>query len=251
MDDAIRTSRPNQARSGLGIADLHNETIIRRPSVFVYEWPVRLWHWVNALAVVVLAVTGYFIGSPPPSQPGEASASFLFGYLRFTHFTAGYILAIGFLVRIYWGCVGNAHARQIFYIPFWSGTWWRGAIQEAKWYVFLVKEPKKYIGHNPLGHLAMVSMFTVFTVFMICTGFALYSEGEGIDSWQARLFGWVFKIFPNSQDVHTLHHLGMWVIVVFVILHVYAALREEIMSRQTMLSAIVSGERYFRDERED
>jgi Ni/Fe-hydrogenase 1 B-type cytochrome subunit len=39
----------------------------------------------------------------------------------------------------------------------------------------------------------------------------------------------------------------MWMIVVFIILHVYAAIREEIMSRQTMLSAIIGGTRTFRD----
>ena len=50
---------------------------------------------------------------------------------------------------------------------------------------------------------------------MIVTGFALYSEGTGIDSWQHVLFGWVFSIWPNSQDVHTYHLYGMWVIVIF------------------------------------
>jgi Ni/Fe-hydrogenase 1 B-type cytochrome subunit len=86
---------------------------------------------------------------------------------------------------------------------------------------------------------------------MICSGFALYSEGAGADSWQAKAFGWVFRLFPNSQDVRTLHHLGMWVIITFVILHVYAAIREDIMSRQTMISTMISGERQFRDDRED
>jgi Ni/Fe-hydrogenase 1 B-type cytochrome subunit len=196
-------------------------------------------------------VTGYFIGSPLPSTPGEASAHFLMGYIRFAHFTAGYVLAIGFLMRIYWGIVGNHHARQIFYLPVWSRKWWRGVLLEARWYAFLEPEPKKYIGHNPLAQITMFVMFTVFTAFMICTGFALYSEGEGIDSWQAKLFGWVFRLFPNSQDVHTLHHLGMWVIVTFVIVHVYAAIREDIMSRQTMISTMISGERQFRDDRVD
>ena len=42
-------------------------------TIYVYEAPVRLWHWVNALAILVLCVTGYFIGSPLPSVPGEAS----------------------------------------------------------------------------------------------------------------------------------------------------------------------------------
>ena len=28
-------------------------------AVYVYEAPIRLWHWINALAILVLAVTGY------------------------------------------------------------------------------------------------------------------------------------------------------------------------------------------------
>lgn len=235
-----------------GVVDLDKgERVAARPTVYVYEAPVRLWHWVNALAIVVLAVTGYFIGSPEPAVGGEASDHFIFGYIRFAHFAAGYVLAIGFLMRIYWGFVGNSHARQIFYVPFWNKQWRSGLLQELRWYFFLAKEPRKYVGHNPLAQMMMVLMFTVFTVFMIITGFALYSEGEGRDSWQAKVFGWVFQIFPNSQDVHTIHHLGMWVIVTFVIVHVYAAVREDIMSRQTMISTMISGERQFRDDRED
>src|SRR6056297_847521 len=44
------------------------ESIRRRTSVYVYEVPVRLWHWVNALAIVVLCVTGYLIAKPLPSM---------------------------------------------------------------------------------------------------------------------------------------------------------------------------------------
>jgi Ni/Fe-hydrogenase 1 B-type cytochrome subunit len=40
----------------------------------------------------------------------------------------------------------------------------------------------------------------------------------------------------------------MWVLVTFTILHIYAAIREDIMSRQSMISSMISGERQFRDE---
>ncbi len=40
---------------------------------YIYEAPVRLWHWITALSIVVLAVTGYFIGRPLPSIQGEAT----------------------------------------------------------------------------------------------------------------------------------------------------------------------------------
>ena len=52
-------------------------------------------------------------------MPGEASAHFLMGYIRFAHFTAGFIMAIGIVRRIYWAFVGNIHARQMFVLPFW------------------------------------------------------------------------------------------------------------------------------------
>lgn len=233
-----------------GALDAGGERAASRQTIYVYEAPVRLWHWVNAFSIVVLAATGYFIGSPPPTISGEASEQFLFGYIRFAHFAAGYILAVGFLLRLYWALVGNRYARQLFYLPVWDRTWRWGVLYELKWYLFLVKVPKKYIGHNPLAHVAMF-FFMWFLLFMICTGFALYAEGAGIDSWQYRLFGWVFAIWPNSMSVHTWHHLGMWAIIVFVILHIYAAVREDITSRQSMISSIVSGERVFRDEFED
>ena len=125
-------------------------TLRQEPAVYVYEAPLRLWHWINALAIVVLAVSGYFIASPLPTMPGEASDHFLMGYIRFSHFAAGYILAIGFLFRIYWAFAGNSHAKQIFLPPLFNGEFWNGVIHELKWYSFLIKEPRKYTGHNPL-----------------------------------------------------------------------------------------------------
>jgi Ni/Fe-hydrogenase 1 B-type cytochrome subunit len=89
--------------------------------------------------------------------------------------------------------------------------------------------------------------FVLITLFMITTGFALYGEGAQMGSWQERLFGWVIPLFGQSQDVHTWHHLGMWALVVFVILHVYAAIREDIMGRSSVVSTMISGHRTFKD----
>ncbi len=221
-----------------------------QPAIYVYEGPVRLWHWINALAIIVLAVTGYFIGEPLPTLSGEASDRFLMGYIRFAHFSAGYVLIVGLLLRAYWAFAGNEHARQIFIPPFLRSSWWGEVLHEIKWYMFLANEPKKYVGHNPLATLVMHVMFVWGAVFMVFTGLALYGEGAGMDTWQYRWFSsWVIPLFGNSQWVHTYHHLGMWVIILFVIVHVYAALREDIMSRQSILSTMISGWRTFKDAR--
>jgi len=216
-------------------------------SVYVYEAPVRMWHWVNALAITVLAISGYFIGSPLPTVTGEASSHFVMGYIRFAHFAAGYVLAVGLLGRIYWAFVGNHHARELFMLPITQAAYWREVFIMLKWYAFLIPQPSRYVGHNPLARLAMFFGFLVFSIFMIVTGFALYGEGTQAGSWAHTVFGWVIPLFGQSQDVHTWHHLGLWAMVMFVTLHVYAAIREDIMGRQSMVSTMVSGYRTFKD----
>lgn len=226
-------------------------TAISQPAVYVYEAPLRIWHWVNALCITILAVTGWFIASPLPSMPGEASDHFLMGYIRFAHFAAAYIMMVGIVFRIYWAFVGNHHARQMFLPPIFNREWWGGVWHEIKWYSFMAKEPRKYIGHNPLATLAMHIMLLWGVIFMIVTGFALYGEGTGMGSWQFSLFSsWVIPLFGQSQDVHTWHHLGMWYILVFVMIHMYVAVREDIMSRQSIVSTMISGWRMFKDNRD-
>ena len=222
----------------------------KEEAVYVYEAPVRIWHWVNAISILVLGVTGYLIGSPPPSVGGEASFSFLFGWIRYLHFAAGYILIIGFLARIYWAFVGNVHAKEMFLPPLWRPTFWGEMLHEIKWYLMLTSEPKKYAGHNPLATIVMHIMFVWGMIFMIVTGLALYGEGTGMGSWQYDWFSsWVIPMFGQSQNVHTWHHLGMWMIICFAIIHIYAAIREDIMSRQSIISSMFSGWRNFHDDR--
>jgi len=57
-------------------------TSIRR--VYVWQTPVRFYHWLNAIVVFALAITGYIIGSPPAIQSSsEASFGYWFGTVRF------------------------------------------------------------------------------------------------------------------------------------------------------------------------
>ncbi|MDJ0654083.1 MAG: Ni/Fe-hydrogenase, b-type cytochrome subunit [Xanthomonadales bacterium] len=234
---------------------MNTETITTSPhnqsAVYVYEAPMRIWHWVNVLCFLVLAITGWFIASPLPSLPGEASDHFLMGYIRFAHFAAAYIFIIGFVFRIYWAFVGNRHSSELFAPPFTNKAWWGGVWHEIKWYAFIAKEPRKYTGHNPLATLVMHFMLLWGMVFMMVTGLALYGEGTGMGTWQYDLFSsWVIPLFGQSQDVHTWHHLGLWYLVCFAIIHIYVAVREDIMSRQSLISTMISGWRMFKDHRE-
>lgn len=219
-------------------------------AIYVYEKPLRAWHGLNAICIAILVVSGYLIAAPLASPGGEASEHYVMGYIRFAHFAAGYLLAIALLFRIYWAYAGNEHARQIFLPPLWKAAFWDGVWHEIRWYAFLETTPRKYTGHNPLAILAMHFAFVWGTLFMIVTGFALYGEGTGQGSWQYSLFtSWVMPLFGQSQDVHSWHHLIMWLIVCFIVVHIYVAVREDKLSRQSMLSAMTTGWRTFKDDK--
>ncbi|GAA3683408.1 MULTISPECIES: Ni/Fe-hydrogenase, b-type cytochrome subunit [Acetobacter] len=217
-------------------------------TIYVYEAPVRLWHWVTVASIVVLVITGYFIGSPPPSLSGEASNHFLMGWIRYLHFSAAWIFAVGFAGRILWTFMGNIYTRELFYLPVWRRDYWKGLLDEILVYAFIKKQGEKTIGHNPLARTALFFCFTLTGLFMIVSGFALYSDGTGIDSWEGKVFGWVMPWLGGNLSTHFLHHWGMWVIILFVMIHVYTVTREDITSRQTLLSAMTNGYRSYKDD---
>ncbi|MGZ5236749.1 MAG: Ni/Fe-hydrogenase, b-type cytochrome subunit [Caldimonas sp.] len=220
---------------------MNSRTIV---PTYIWEVPVRIWHWVMAACMVVLAITGYLIGSPLSSSGGEAVDHFFFGYIRFAHFAAGLIFAVVFAWRVIWAFFGNQYSREIFLVPLkmLTAEYWRGFFDQVKYYLFIKKEVRSWMGHNPLAMSAMAFMYALGALFMIFTGLALYGEGLGENSWIFKVFSsWVLPLLGYSQNVHTLHNLGMWFLIVFTIAHIYMVIREDICSEETVVSTMING----------
>jgi Ni/Fe-hydrogenase 1 B-type cytochrome subunit len=222
--------------------------VLQGPLVPVYVWeaPVRLAHWIFAITIPVLAITGFLIGDPIAIHGGDATFIFFFGWIRTAHFVAAYVLTITVIVRIYWAFVGNPSSRALFYAPVWRARWWKGVLAQARYYLFVGGE-RLWVGHNPLAQAAMFFHFLLGVVFMILTGFALYAQQWGWGLTPMNLFGWQFKLFDDPQTVRTLHHLGMWYVLLFVMLHLYMVFREDIMSRQAIIGTMGSGIRSWKE----
>jgi Ni/Fe-hydrogenase 1 B-type cytochrome subunit len=216
--------------------------------VYVYEAPVRIWHWVTVVCIAVLAVTGYLIGAPPPSIGGEATYSFLFGWIRTAHFVSAMILIVAFLVRVYWVFVGNHHSRMIFMPPLWSPALYRGLLSDMRDYLFVSKTEARWVGHNPLALMAMFFMFVLGMVVLILTGLGLYAQAYGWGSGWMTAFGWVTALLGTPQAVRTVHHMAMWYMLLFAVIHMYMVFRQDIMSRATIISTMVNGIRMWKDE---
>ncbi len=219
-------------------------------SFFIYESPVRLWHWATALLVFALSLTGFLIGSPPPSAAGDTSELFVMGTFRELHFIFGYLIAIGMLWRGYWAVIGGTHARLIYWVPVWRKAWWLEMVSVIRWYLFIDLRTHKWVGHNPLARASMFFMFTLGSTFMVFSGFGLYAEQTGLGSWQDTLFGWTLSVAGSSMALRTWHHVGMYLLLLFSVAHIYAAIRDDIMGRVSTISSMVNGWRTFRDFKE-
>ncbi len=212
--------------------------------VYVYQFPVRLWHWVIATCIFTLFITGHFIGSPPQTLTGDATYLFYFGWLIRAHYTAGLLLCVFMLWRILFAFWGNPVSRQIFIVPIWRKSWWRGLLGDIKWYLFLQKTPDINMGHNPLAQAAMFIAILAI-IFMCLSGLGIY-QAKGYSSFFG-LFAFMenlaYALGGNGIDLVVWHRLGMVVLVIFVMVHVYMVIREDIMGRTTMVSTMINGTR--------
>jgi len=203
---------------------------------YVWEVPVRVTHWVNFFAIIVLSVTGIYIGSPKtlalnPSQ-------YVMGWVRLVHFVAGYAFAISFLSRLYWAFAGNRYASWREFLPFLTSAGRSNMRWIFRYYTFRTRKVPHPVGHNALAGATYLLVFVLYLV-MILTGFALYVEHAPQSSGH-RLLGWMFLLFSN-QGMRLTHHMGMWFLIAFAIHHVYSAWLMDIEEKGGVMSSIFGG----------
>ena len=214
--------------------------------VYVWEIPVRFYHWLNALCLVVLCVTGYLIGAPLAIQKAsEASFSYWFGTTRFIHFVAAYLFFFNFLFRIYWGFVGNRYANWKNFIPFRKKQW-----KEIKQVIAVDvlqadNQPIETIGHNAVAGFTYFLTFLAF-LFQCITGFGLYAAMS--KSWFPQLFAWIVPLMGGDFAVRQWHHAFMWFFILFALVHVYIVFYHDYVEGRGEISSMGGGWKFIEKE---
>ncbi len=224
--------------------------IPRLRRIYVWELPVRLYHWLNVLVLLVLIVTGFYIGDPLAlMNQTEASGVFTMGWFRFLHFIAAYLFFFNFLFRIYWGFVGNKFANWRQFLPF-----TKQFVQEMwtviKVDVLLLKGSKKEREHLSIGHnaLAGFTYFIVFLMFLVqCfTGFGLYASMS--DWWLPDLFAWIPALLGGDIVTRQIHHWAMWFFILFAVIHVYLVFYHDYIEGRGEISSMGGGWKFIEEE---
>jgi Ni/Fe-hydrogenase 1 B-type cytochrome subunit len=210
--------------------------------VRVWDQPVRWVHWLLFAAIAVLSVTGFLIGDPVLHL---ASSTDWVTWVKTIHEFTAYVFIALILARVIWLFLSpNRWCRWTEWIPA-SKARLRGIIPSLRFYLFIDREPPPVVGHNPLAGLTYTVLYLMFGV-EILTGVTLWGvQGEG---WANSLTGWLIPL-AGLQTIRFVHHLIMWLILGFLVHHVYSAMLVDREEKSGLLSSIFSGNKFLPRDR--
>lgn len=218
--------------------------------IYVWELPVRIYHWINVLVLLILVVTGFYIANPLAIiTQKDVSQLYTMGWFRYLHFAAAYLFFFNFMARIYWGFVGNKYASWRQFIPiskqFVSEMW-----TVIKMDILLLKGSLKDRQHLSVGHNALAGMtyFLTFIMFLVqcLTGFGLYASMS--DWWFPNLFSWVPAMLGGDILTRQIHHWVMWFFILFAFIHVYLVFYHDYVEGRGEISSMGGGWKFIEEE---
>jgi Ni/Fe-hydrogenase b-type cytochrome subunit len=180
-----------------------------RPVVYEHPWAVRFTHWVNAVAVVVMALSGLRIFAAFPAFSAKLPERDLFdpshlvtlggwlgGALRW-HFTFMWIFMGAGLFYAATQIV-SGHYRTLLFAP----RDVRGVWPMARHYFLFGPKPEQTEQYNPLQKLAYTTTVLMGALAMV-TGLILYKPA------QLSALAWVFGGFHWTRVWHFLAMCGL------------------------------------------
>jgi len=219
--------------------------------VYVWEVPVRIFHWINVLSLTVLVLSGFLIANPPALlSNAEPFNLHMFGTVRFLHFSAAYVFFFNMILRIYWSFVGNQFSNWRAFWPFTKKNW--SNFKHVLKIDILLKNDKKpqdkdiSIGHNSVATFSYLVMFFV-ALIQIATGFGLYADSSSF--WLPKLFNWVVPLLGGDFMTRTIHHITTWVFIFFALVHIYLVFYHDWLEGRGEVSSMFGGYKFVNNKR--
>jgi cytochrome b len=165
-------------------------------AIRVWDAPTRVFHW-----LLVFSFAGAYLTSESERW-------------SLVHITLGYTLGGLIAFRLIWGFVGTRYAR---FTSFVKGP--SEVLQYAKSMATL--KPKHFVGHNPLGAVAIV-LLIVSGIAIVVTGYAAFNEIGG--EWVAEL-----------------HEVSSHIMLILVGVHIVGVIAASWLHKENLARAMVNG----------
>lgn len=181
-----------------------------KQNVRVWDLPIRLFHWILVVLMVVMIYTG--------NEGGD----WLLWHIR-----VGYAIATLLIFRLIWGVIGSQTARFSQFVkgPSMIIKYLRGELSEDE-----------VPGHNPLGALMVLALLALL-IFQTVTGLL----SSDIDSF---LFdGPLVHLVGSelSEEITIIHKLFVNILLGFIAMHVAAVLFYWLVKKTNLIRPMFTG----------
>jgi Ni/Fe-hydrogenase 1 B-type cytochrome subunit len=204
-------------------------------ALYVWQYPLRLFHWGMVISIAVLSFTGYYIHDP--FIVGQVNHPFLMGWFRFVHEAFGMLFIALFILRLYLFFGGNRWLGWRQYVPL-RAAQWKEMWEVMKFYAFIRPTPISKIGHNAIAAFSYLGIYTLVLVEIV-TGLVMFN-------WLRHspilgpLVGWIprFVSFPNLRLIH---FLVMFIFFCFAVFHVHLCMLISREEKRGLMDSIFIG----------
>jgi cytochrome b len=231
-----------------------------------WDASVRWFHWINLLCMLGLIAIGVAILNAKAlgvTDDGKV-------LLKTVHVWIGYVFALNLLWRLIWAFAGGPRARWRAILP--GGP---GYLSEVRQYIVALRSgrPRQYIGHNPLGRLAVAVLLLLLTVQAI-TGLVLAGTdlfyppiGAWIAAWVAAPGVDPATLVPYAPEMYakesyeamrafrkpfvTIHYYGFYTLLCVVLIHIIAVVVTELREGGNLVSAMFTGRKVLSEPPSD
>ena len=218
---------------------------------------MRIVHWLNVICMVVAVITGLYIGHPYYQTfiADPAVDKYVMAWNRWGHFIVAIIFDVTAVLIGYLYFFSRFEKPYKKLIPTWTNI---KEFFEVFLNLITFNRRKNFdSSHSDSYNIVFFTIFHLLLVFMLLSGLQLYVHGlaSGISSigawWPAMLHlatDWTLEVFGGNMGVRIAHHTSMYLILVWVMCHIYYQVWRTIFWREGDISIVVGGSKFVREE---
>ena len=194
------------------MASIDATTASERPPLVIHPVWVRITHWINAIAMLVMIGSGWEIYNASPLFPFRYPSSItLGGWLAgalLWHFAAMWVLAINGAVYVALGLITGRFRRKL--LPITPG----GVLADTRAALAFKLSHDDLSKYNSVQRLLYAGIILV-AVLIVLSGLAI---------WKPIQLQWLTALFGGYDAARYVHFFCMAAIVGFLVIHVLLAL---------------------------
>ncbi len=230
---------------------------------------MRIIHWVNVVSMIVAVATGLYIAAPyyQTLMAEDAVDKYVMAWNRWGHFIVAIIFDVTSIIVAYLFFFSRFEKPWKKVIPTGKNIKEFGQVVVN---LLTLNRTKNFDStHSDSFNSVYFLIFHLLLFWMLFTGLQMYVHGlgSGISSigawWPAMLHlvtDWTLPVSSwfigstatgtNIMDVRISHHITMWLIIVWVVFHIYYQVWRTIFWKEGDIAIVVGGSKFVKEDKE-